>query len=158
MKSLTPGGPSPVEMVFQRDGKIIVFIYKQLINFFGFSPFSGAGVADSKIVVGKVERCTVGNGPLVCGNGFVVLLQLQKDIAEIIISQGVVRGKGMIFREVDKRIAVVPLIETGGSQCLETFLKSGIDGERLPVSRRLHRQVQQKRLSLSAGSLRGGVL
>lgn len=32
------------------------------------------------------------------------------------------------------------------------------NGERLPVSRRLHRQVQQKRLSLSAGSLRGGVL
>ncbi len=30
------------------------------------------------------------------------------------------------------------------------------NGEQLPVSRRLYRQVQQKRLSLSAGSLRGG--
>jgi DNA-binding LytR/AlgR family response regulator len=29
------------------------------------------------------------------------------------------------------------------------------NGERLPVSRRLQRQVQQRRLSLSAGSLRG---
>jgi DNA-binding LytR/AlgR family response regulator len=31
------------------------------------------------------------------------------------------------------------------------------NGEQLPVSRRLHRQVQQQRLCLSAGSLRGDI-
>ncbi|WMJ76894.1 MULTISPECIES: LytR/AlgR family response regulator transcription factor [unclassified Sedimentibacter] len=50
---------------------------------------------------------------------------------------------------------VVNLNEVQGLGSNYLILKNG---EQLPVSRRLHRQVQQKRLSLSAGSLRGDMV
>ena len=120
-------------MVFQRDGKIIVFLNKQLINFFGFSRSSGAGVADAQIVVGLIKRDAVFNGPSVCRNGFVVLPHLQEHIANIVVSQRVVRGKCLVFREIDESLPVVALIEAGGSKSGEELFFFGIDRERLTI-------------------------